>query len=36
MIEAGEQELLDFRVAISLRRVVDRACGVGAERIGHE
>jgi hypothetical protein len=36
MIEAGEQKLLDFRVAISLRRVVDRACGVGAERIGHE
>jgi hypothetical protein len=35
VIEAGEQQLLDFRVAITVRRVVDRACAVGAKRIGH-
>ena len=35
VIEAGEQELLDLRVAIRIRRGVVRARAVGAKRIGH-
>jgi hypothetical protein len=33
MIEAGEQELFDFRLAINLRRGSNSAGGIGAKRI---
>jgi hypothetical protein len=35
MIEAGEEELFDLRVAMGIGRAVERARAIGAKRIGH-
>jgi hypothetical protein len=35
MVEAREQQVLDLRVAIVMRRVVHRACAIVAKRVGH-
>ena len=35
VIQAEQQQLLDLRIAIRLRRAVERACGIGAKRVRH-
>ena len=35
VIEAEQQQLLDLRIAIRVRRAVERAFGIGAKRIRH-